>query len=75
MDEYAYRWTLSPTPVIVSPTLSVVDLELSGVTLSSSSEGKLVGDQRQEISSRRTVREILAAGVSHVGGVRRCSGV
>lgn len=29
-----YRWTLSPTPVTVSWILSVVDLELSGVTLS-----------------------------------------
>jgi hypothetical protein len=33
----AYRWTLSPTPVTVSLTFSVVDLELSGVTWSATS--------------------------------------
>jgi hypothetical protein len=58
--EGAYRSILSVVPVTVSLTLSVVDLEWSGVV-----SGSLQG-LRSVVG--RTVVEILAGGVRHVDG-------
>jgi hypothetical protein len=67
-SEGAYRWTLSPAPVTVSLTFSVVDLELSGVMWSPTSARDVSGSlQALRSVVERTVVEILAVGVRHDG--------
>jgi hypothetical protein len=69
VNEGAYRSILSVVPVTVSLTLSVVDLEWSGVMWSPTSV-RVVSGSLQGLRSvvGRTVVEILAGGVRHVDG-------
>jgi hypothetical protein len=60
---------LSTLPVTVSVTLSVVDLELSGVMWSATSERDVsLRMHVLGVSVELTVVEILAAGVRHLDG-------
>ena len=65
---------MSVLPVTVSVTLSVVDFELSGMTLSwISVENVSTRIQALKVSMRRTVGEILGSSVS--GVARHLDGV